>query len=94
MHKEKTSAIVTNSRCHIILCVAKFYGHEIGLEELQTINPIKFKRGSDFARDILRLKVNGLILESETNPNHWSITNKGIAYIYDHARRNAGNITD
>ena len=70
---------------HNILLITRFYEYEISFTELNTINPTRFKRPSDTKRDILRLVVNGFIIQ---NGDSWKITNKGVSYLYELASQN------
>jgi len=77
------------SNSHKILLTSKFYGHEIDFSYLKEINPKVFKFPSDFKREMLRLKVNGYIIESSTDSKKWQISNKGIIFLYELAKRKA-----
>lgn len=77
------------SSAHRILLISKFYGHEIDFSYLKEMNPKVFKYPSDFNREMLRLKVNGYIIPSSSDKKKWQISNKGIVFLYDLAKRKA-----
>lgn len=74
------------SSSHLILSISKFYGHEIGIKDLKLINNIKFDYLSNIKRELFRLELAGLIILNE-DKSRWSITNKGVVYLYDLAKR-------
>ena len=77
--------IVKNSMTHNILEFSKFYAKRIGLEELQYMNPTRYTSQRIINRPIFRLQSHGLI--DLHDDNTWEITSKGIAFIYDIAKR-------
>ena len=82
MQKRINNAPFHGSSSHLIMTISKFYATEIGLPELKEINPTKFKFISDIRRELLRLELAGFIVFTKNDPNRWTITNKGVAYLY------------
>ena len=77
--------IIKNSMTHDILEFSKFYAKRIGLPELHYMNPKRYTSQRVINRNILRLQFHGLL--EVFDDNTWEITSKGIAFIYDIAKR-------
>lgn len=77
--------IIKNSMTHDILEFSKFYAKPIGLSELHYMNPKRYTSQRVINRPILRLRSHGLI--EVFNDDTWEITSKGIAFVYDIAKR-------
>lgn len=73
------------SSSHKILTMSKFYGCEIGIEDLRVINP-KFRFLGNIRRELLRLEMAGYIIFSNQEKTRWSVTNAGVLYLYDIAK--------
>lgn len=84
----KTNHIRWNGATHLILLITKFYGKDIGIQELREINPVKLKRPlSDFRRELLRLELLGFIKFINKDKTRWTITNSGFEFVYTLARK-------
>jgi len=92
MREKVKGAPFYGSSSHLVMTISKFYGTEIGLSELKEINPIKFKFISDIRRELLRLELAGFIIFNEKDPNRWTITNKGVSYLYELAKVHARKV--
>jgi len=75
-----------NSLTHHLLMITKFYNKTINIDDLKAINPKKFNRFSHVRRSLLKLHLDNLIHLNMDNT--WTITPKGIAFIYDFAAVN------
>lgn len=71
---------------HNILLISKFYGNAIGFEELNYMNPNRFKKTYSVNRELLRLATLDLIVFNDDKTS-WKITSKGIVTIYELAKR-------
>lgn len=78
------------TNCHKILLISKFYGKKISFEELNFINPLKFKKKYSINRDLLRLVTNNLI-KANSDMTEWQITTNGIITLYETAERKMQN---
>lgn len=85
---EKFSSIrmKRNSLVHNILMISKVYNKIISVEDLDAINPKKFKERYRVRHALLRLSLDNLInlFEDET----WTITDDGVRYLYYFVTKN------
>lgn len=79
---------VYGSSSHTILLFSKFYGTEINFQDILELNNVKFKYFSDIRRELFRLELAGFIILND-DKTRWSITNKGVKYLYDLAKQRA-----
>lgn len=77
--------IMKNSMTHNILEFSKFYSKRISLVELHYMNPTRYSSQRIINRPLFRLQSHGLI--DLYDDNTWEITSKGIAFMYDIAKR-------
>ena len=77
--------LVPNSMSHSILQFSKFYARRIGFSELHYMNPSKYTSQTIIDRPLYRLQSHGLITLYDDDT--WEITSKGIAFVYDIAKR-------
>lgn len=82
---QKLPGIRWHGSTHIILIISKFYGTEIGVEELRYINTTRFVRFNS-KRELFRLELLGYITFTDEKKTKWKITNAGVAFLYNFAK--------
>lgn len=91
--KSYNGVIRWNGSAHLILLISKFFNKEIGISDLKTINPERFKK-SNCKRELLRLEILGYIKFTNNLKTRWTITNAGYSFVYELAATHSKTIRD